>query len=62
MSKSQKGVVRPFFGVIFFDLRELGGSNQKMIVHSLEEREKIGGVGFYGLSIGPIVSEKIGFL
>ena len=62
MSKSQKGVVRPFFGVIFFDLPELGGSNRKMVVHSLEERKKIGGVGFYGLSIAPIVSEKIGFL
>ena len=41
-----KGVVWPFFGVIFFDLCELGGSNQKMVVDSLEERKKIGEVGF----------------
>ena len=46
MSKSQKGVVRPYLGVIFFVLRDLGGSNQKMVVHSLEERKKIGEVGF----------------
>jgi len=46
VSKSQKGVVRPYLGVIFFDLRDLGGSNQKMVVHSLEERKKIGEVGF----------------
>ena len=58
-----KRVVRPFFGVIFFNLRELGGSNQKLVVHSLKERKKIGeDFGFWGLSIGPIVSEKIGFL
>ena len=46
MSKPQKGVVPQFSGVIFFDLRDLGGSNQKMVVHSLEERKKIGEVGF----------------
>ena len=46
----------------FLDLRESGGSNQKMLVHNLEERKKIGEVGFWSLSIGAIVSEKIGFL
>ena len=34
------------FRVIFFDLCELGESNQKMVVHSLEEHKKIGEVGF----------------
>ena len=30
----------------FLDLRELCGSNQKTLVHNLEERKKIGEVGF----------------
>ena len=34
------------FGVVFLDLRELCGSNQKTLVHNLEERKKIGEVGF----------------
>ena len=41
-----EGVVRAIFGVVFLDLRELCGSNQKTLVHNLEERKKIGEVGF----------------
>ena len=45
-SMARKGVVRPFFGVVFLDLRELCGSNQKMLVHNLEERKKQGKLVF----------------
>ena len=46
MRNTQKGVGRSFFGVIFFDLREKGGSNQKIVDDSIEERKKIEEVGF----------------
>ena len=46
----------------FLDLRESGGSNQKMLVCNLEEPIEIGEVCFWVLSIALIVSEKIGFL
>ena len=61
-SKFQKGVVHPFWRVVFFNFCKLGGSNQKMLVSNLEELKKIGEVCFGVLSIALIVSEKIGFL
>ena len=54
-------VILRIFGVIVYDLREMGEPNQKMLVHSLEEHKKIGEVGFRSLSVGAIVSEKIAF-
>ena len=59
--KFQKGVVRPFCEVVFFNFCKLGRSNQKMLVSNLEELKKIGEVSFGVLSIALIVSEKIGF-